>query len=446
MPEDPRLTAQTKLILERLPGVVVVPENWETTGDVNYMYRKDRILTRERDADRVVAALTLILTQERGGGAPTDEYPAAGEEPWFERQRVSPGVFRLDLQRPAPLSLPDLLDRLDALLQPGLATLDHVAFVCPHSCPATEPLEVPPGTVDPFPLPGVNERCRPCHRIPWPGCDGDGVVVSIVDTGLIPAVAAAHPWLAGVQGGTEDPYYPGTTDIRPYAGHGTYVAGCLRGQAPKASIFVESAFTLDTAGAIFESDLAPFLEDALDRDPDILVFTFTSSTRNDQDLLTFEDFYQRRIHHTKGLVVLAPAGNDGTQQLMWPAASREVISVGALAADWRNLAWFSNRGKWVDVSAPGEHLINAFPPGTYVTNEPPAGQHRVFQGMADWSGTSFSTPVVAGLIAARMSMTGQNARQAADSLLRLAADQAIPGVGAVLYPGQACCEAGHCHR
>jgi hypothetical protein len=434
MPVPDKQKAQADLVLNNLPGSAAYPprEQWGDVDvdEVDYLYRANTILTLEQDLDRVVEAIRRIPDQV------TESARVDGTR----------RVFRLTLPS-SGRSVPEILDILDRDDQvgEGVAAPDIVLYACPNICAATEPIVVPPGT-EPVPPPGLNARgSSPCHGVPRPECDGHGVFISILDTGLISSAAAGHPWLAGV-GGTTDPLTGvGGTTISYDTGHGTFVAGVARCMAPKASIYVERAF--EYVGATFETTLVgSSLQDALNRDPDILEFTFCATTRKDQSLKTFDDVFETRIRYIKGLVVLAPAGNDGKSRRTWPAAYREVISVGALSANWRDRAGFSNHGKWVDVYTPGEDLINAFPSGTYVTTELPIEETRVFHGMAKWSGTSFSTPVVAGMIAARMSSTGENARQASDALLRLACRQAVPGVGAVLYPGQACCETDCCRR
>ncbi len=437
MPVDDRMRAQARLILDNHRSAAAHPaaDRWDEVDNIEYLYREYAVLALDQDADRVADALRQILDDAGYGDVPE------GEAREIQREPVSGRVVRLTVP-PTPTLVPDLVGHLDEALGSGVAKPEHKVYLCPFMCPASEPIEVP-GNADPVPPPGLDADGG--RRAPTAGYDGYGVSVSIVDTGLIPGAAASHTWLTGVRGTAEDPYTTdssGETVLAAYAGHGTFGAGVLRCLAPKASVFVERAF--DNTGADYETRLASSLEDALNRDPDILVFTFTSATHRDQSLHTFDELYERRIRGIKGLVVLAPAGNDGWSRRMWPAAHPGVVAVGALAANWRQRAHFSNYGRWVDVYAPGEDLINAFPNGTYVCQEPPnPGERRHFHGMAQWSGTSFSTPVVAGLIAARMSQTGENAQQAWDSLLRFACSQAIPGVGPVLYPGQACCEPGN---
>jgi subtilisin family serine protease len=426
MPVDERMRAQHQLILDNFGDAATYPaaDQWDDIDDIDYLYRKHAILARRSDAARVTAALGDIFGDVGYGDL------AEGDERQIRHEDLPGGIVRVMVPS-TPAVVPDLVARLDEALGRGVARPEHKLYVCGYPCPADEPGEVPPDA-GPVPAPSLE------------GDDGAGVSVSIVDTGLMPNAAAGHPWLAGVRGAVENPYIndgDGDIVIAPYAGHGTFVAGILRSIAPKASVFVERAF--DIAGADYETRVAASLEDALDRDPDILVFTFTTATHCDQPLVTFDDLFERRIRYLKGLVALAPAGNEGQSRPMWPAAYPGVIAVGALAADRQHRAQFSNYGRWVDVYAPGEKLINAFPDGTYVCNEPPVGQRRHFRGLAKWSGTSFSTPVVAGLIAARMSRTGQNAQQAWDSLQRFAGRQSIPGVGPVLYPGQADGEPGH---
>jgi len=331
------------------------------------------------------------------------------------------------------------VEEIDRRLGPGIATPNHVFWVTPvYCCPATEPEEVP------------------LHALPDPGiCDGggDGVLVYISDTGLLQG-ASDHPWLAGVTG-TPDVLAQtsdGIETIPGYAGHGTFVAGVARCMAPVSAVHVARDF--DHSGALSEIQLVMRLNEALRRGADIISLSAGGFTRHHLPPLGFEYFWNR-FRHYKGVVMVAAAGNNSQRRPFWPAAFSQVVGVGALSANRRTRAYFSDFGPWVDVYAPGEGLVNAFAKGTYVCREPPdIGQVRHFDGMARWSGTSFSTPLVSGLIAAQMSRTGDNGRQAADALLAKARAQALPGVGPVLYPcdsAEACrcgtkepCE--HCHR
>jgi hypothetical protein len=254
----------------------------------------------------------------------------------------------------------------------------------------------------------------------------------------VEGAAETFPWLAGVHG-DPDPRAgtgPGST-IRPYGGHGTFVAGVLRCMAPQAQVHVENIF--DTGGSARETDVARRLKAAFGFGFEILHITASCLTRKNIPPQALEGFLEL-LRPYKGVLCVAEAGNNYTRRPAWPGAFRDVLSVGALATDWRHRADFSNYGGWVDVYAPGEKLINAIGTGTYTYQIPPippgTGQ-ATFSGLAQWSGTSFSAPIVTGLIAARMARCGESAREAAAALLAKARAQTIPGVGPVLFP---CCD------
>jgi hypothetical protein len=370
------------------------PENWSEVG-VQYLYRTQRILVHDAYVDQVLGLLA--------GSA-------------VERSLIH-GVTMLRVEQDTPTALTVVRNRFGS----GVATPDHLVSISGEAgfCPATEPEPVP-GWAHPDPPPTADRGA------------GEGVRVVVVDTGLDPAAPDTHPWLSGVSGDA-DPAIAGAV-LGPYAGHGTFVAGVIRCFAPRAEVIVRCAF--QTAGATFESDLVEALDEVLQNDsPDIISMSAGAWTFDPTGLLSLNVFHETRLRHHKGVILVAAAGNDASRQPFWPAAADWTVSVGALAATWRNRADFSNFGGWVDVYAPGENLVNAFPTGTYTYHEPPLPRpDGQFQGMARWSGTSFSTPAVAGLIAARMSRTGENGRDAAAAVLADARLATLPGVGAAALP------------
>jgi hypothetical protein len=391
--------------------ITVVPVN----GGIDHMYAEGEILVREEHLDRVLEVIEHPSRQDLERNEP-------------ERiRRVIAGHVLLTLGEPHA-AVSEALDRIDERLGRGIATPNHVLTVCSDGemapCPATEPEEVYYET-EPYPS-GSHEG-------------GAGVRVYLADTGLLRDAADGHPWLAGVEVlDPEQDYDPRKPlkghppAIPPYAGHGTFVAGVIRTMAPAAEVIVTNAFAV--AGSALESDFIARLESAFRLGVDIFHLNVACASRNDIPLLAFGEWL-RRLSYCKSAVCLAPAGNSARRRPVWPAAFAEVISVGALGGDWRDRASFSNYGPWVAVYAPGRDIVNAYATGTYTCRVYPyTGQVRNFYGMAKWSGTSFSTPIVSGLIAARMSRTGESAKCAAEALLAEARAQAIPGVGPVLLP------------
>lgn len=356
--------------------------------------------------------------------------PVIGFDPRYV-ESVIPGVVLLTLDIGAiethvPLDghepLIAALMRVDQVIGEGVATPNHVLTVCDGivaPCPATEPRPVEDGIE---PNPGVRTDNS-----------GSGVLIYIADTGLLEHADADHSWLNGVTAsGPYDPRQQPGGFIPPYTGHGTFVAGVARCIAPQADVTVSDVFNV--AGSALESDFVKDLRTALDLGVDIFHLSVAAPSRNNLPLLAFEGWLAL-LDQYKGAVCVVAAGNSGVRTPMWPAAFRQVVSVGALTLDGRSRADFSNYGGWVDVYAPGRDIVNAYTTGVYKYRDAPyTDQEAEFYGMAKWSGTSFSTPIVTGLIAARMSRTGENGRQAADALLREARANAIPGVGAILMP------------
>jgi subtilisin family serine protease len=403
-----RLSAQLDIIEETM----VAQEGKDTFGfysggssdndgereDFQYLFRRGRILVRDTDKDEVQQIL--------------------GYGEVVEDEDTSDGVQTLEV--------PDVTQALGTLEEHEprrtLATPEHIVYVTasPSCCPATEPEVV--DTSEPVPT--------------WDDSTlGEGARVSVVDTGWYQD-AASDPvtgkWMSDVTG--EDDYYPVPGQIPPYGGHGTFIAGVVRCMAPKAEVYVEGF--LRRGGIVLERKMFKQVKDALEKKPDIISLSAGTPTRHNKRLLAIKRIREIGMWPDKTILVAA-AGNDDTDRRFYPAAFKWAYSVGSIDPSGKK-SDFSNYGDWVDAYALGRDLVNAFPDGTYTCHYPENGSaQRVFSnGLARWSGTSFATPMVAGIIAARMTRTGESSRQAADVLFGRAKDnRGTTGGLAVISPG-----------
>ncbi len=238
---------------------------------------------------------------------------------------------------------------------------------------------------------------------------GPGVPVTIVDSGL----DVTHPEFAG---------RPNTETLNPQepaplgGEHGTAVASLVGAPANgqgMVGIYPEALLrswdTARGAGTCLESaEIVNGILEATRRGRGVINLSLGGPERD----RTIERAVAEAVR--RGMLVVAATGNDGLSgsPLSYPAALPHVLTVGATSREGI-VASFSSRSPYVDLAAPGTGVTVATALG---------------RGWQAGSGTSFSTPLVAGAAAwvwtARPEL---DAGQVAEILRRSARDIDAPG-------------------
>ena len=193
---------------------------------------------------------------------------------------------------------------------------------------------------------------------------------------------------------TDAPGLPGEGDFlerdadpEDESGHGTHVAGIIAaaagngegiaGIAPMARIMVlRAGFNVAGGGYLEDDDLAAAIVYAVDNGAQIINMSWGDPLFSPllRDVLEYA--------RGRGCVLVAAAGNEGSDLVFFPGSLDETIAVAASGGAGRGLA-FSNRGPSIDLAAPGSGILSLAPGGKYTER----------------SGTSMAAAHVSGLAA-----------------------------------------------
>ncbi|MHB8744936.1 MAG: Ig-like domain-containing protein [Gammaproteobacteria bacterium] len=240
----------------------------------------------------------------------------------------------------------------------------------------------------------------------WDTAKGNGVIVAILDSG----VDGTHPDLVNkmVPGWNLVDNNSNTSDVY---GHGTEVAGVV-GAASNNGIGVTSIAwgasimpvrVALTSGSAYISTIANGIIWAADHGAQIANASFASLTGS-TTIQSAADYMR-----SKGGLVVVAAGNSGT--LDSTPNNSSVISVSATDSSDTIASW-SSYGPYVDVAAPGAGIWTTTNGGGY----------------SAVSGTSFSSPLTAGVLALMKSADPSLSNTVLESILKsTAVDLGTPG-------------------
>jgi hypothetical protein len=265
----------------------------------------------------------------------------------------------------------------------------------------------------------------------------DAIVVAVIDTGIDANNERGDGWLNEVDRDNnvnDDDYNIDKLDVFQNlgrldfgAGHGTFAAGIVRQVDPEARIVVYRALESDGLGT--EEAVACAMIRAADDHVHVISLSLGMPAVNGvvpTALKAAVDY----IHSLDNPpVIVASAGNNGTEEPLYPAALDWVVAVAALqAADpvtgrSPGGAEWSSHGAWVTCSAVGEGIVSTFVKGVedvFVEGdeEPDFSDCDVYpeDAWAVWSGTSFAAPQIAAYIAWKCRKDRLDPQAAVDAL------------------------------
>ncbi|MGI9241845.1 MAG: S8 family peptidase [Verrucomicrobiales bacterium] len=228
---------------------------------------------------------------------------------------------------------------------------------------------------------------------------GRDLVIAVLDSGVY-----AHESLTGINIRQIDLVQTAEDPQADYTGHGTAVADIAHLLAPAADLL--SVRVLDSQGIGDTFSVAQGIIAAADNGADVINLSLGSYG----DSSVLRDAVEYAV--SRGSAVVAASGNDGINQVSFPAAYDSVIGVSAVDANGQ-YASFSNYGEGIDLGAPGVGVYTAWDE----------------DGQAQFSGTSAASPFVAAAIAATISLNpGYTVNQAVEKVLSTAQDTGENGV------------------
>jgi subtilisin family serine protease len=229
--------------------------------------------------------------------------------------------------------------------------------------------------------------------------DGSGAVVGVLDTAVI-ASAVRDSDSEDIVKFLRDSETTPDAVKEAWQGHGTFVTALIRDQAPGAKIRVSAV--LRTGGFATAWDAVRGMAELQADGAQVINMSIGCVTGDHQPpfaLRAAVDGLQDKV------LLVASAGNYDSDAgswppPTWPAAFEAVLAVGSISEQGSSSA-FSPDEPWVDLVAVGENVTSAFKDGDVLCLLPGgATRIRRFWGSAIWSGTSFSTAIVTGRLAA----------------------------------------------